>query len=141
FLKAITGETILEIHPENMTEQSIQATHDKAVQSFMNSEDIEFGYCTEFFVELTETKQAEKPFNEDDFRSHLATYGDSLLVAATDNIVKVHVHTEQPGLVLSEALKYGDLAKIDIENMRKQHAAIVTEESSVTKETSEPLDA
>lgn len=141
FLKAIKGETILEIHPENMTEQSIQATHDKAVQSFMNSEDIEFGYCTEFFVELTETKQAENPFNEDDFRSKLATYGDSLLVAATDNIVKVHVHTEQPGLVLSEALKYGDLAKIDIENMRKQHAAIVTEESSVTKETSEPLDA
>lgn len=141
FLKAIKGETILEIHPENMSEQSIQATHDKAVQSFMNSEDIEFGYCTEFFVELTETKQAENPFNEDDFRSKLATYGDSLLVAATDNIVKVHVHTEQPGLVLSEALKYGDLAKIDIENMRKQHAAIVTEESSVTKETSEPLDA
>lgn len=91
----------------------------------MNTEDIEFGYCTEIMVRLEDGKE---PFNEEQFRNELNPLGDSLLVISDEEIAKVHIHSEQPGSVLSIGQKYGSLIKIKVDNMREQHSAIVGEE-------------
>ena len=80
--------------------------------------DIKFGYCTEFILE------AEKPFGEKeekDMKRFLESMGDSIVCVAMDEIVKVHVHTNHPGLVFEEALKYGALTSLKVDNMRKEH--------------------
>ncbi|WMJ87915.1 DAK2 domain-containing protein [Anaerocolumna sp. MB42-C2] len=84
----------------------------------INTADIKFGYCTEFLIIL------EKEFNQDtelDFKGYLESIGDSLVVVADDDIVKVHVHTNDPGLAIQRALTYGSLSKIKIDNMREEH--------------------
>ncbi|WP_273125489.1 DAK2 domain-containing protein [Metabacillus sp. HB246100] len=103
----------------------VNAEHHKSVQSHMNTEDIEFGYCTEFMVRFEEGKKA---FDEDLFRNDLSEFGDSLLVIADDELAKVHIHAEHPGEVLSYGQKYGNLINMKIENMRQQHTDIVGEQ-------------
>lgn len=83
----------------------------------MNTEDIEFGYCTEFMVKLDKEKDS---FQEDAFRRDLSRFGDSALVVSDENLAKVHIHAEFPGEVLTYAQKYGDLINMKIENMREQ---------------------
>ena len=80
--------------------------------------DIKFGYCTEFII-LT-----EKEFTEDDereFKKFLSSIGDSIVCVADDDVVKIHVHTNDPGLVIQKALTYGQLSKMKIDNMREEH--------------------
>lgn len=124
FLAALKGEPILAKEDTDF-EQMLENEHDQAVQSFVSADSIEFGYCTEFFVQLRAEKLKENAFSEEQFRTRLSEYGDSLLVAGDDELVKVHIHTEEPGEVLSIAQKYGDLVNIDIENMREQYKDIV----------------
>jgi len=84
----------------------------------LDSEDIKFGYCTEFIIML------EKPFNvktEIDFKKYLESIGDSIVVVADDEIVKVHVHTNDPGMAIQKALMYGALSNMKIDNMRLEH--------------------
>ncbi|OMP68564.1 DAK2 domain-containing protein [Domibacillus epiphyticus] len=102
----------------------VSAEHHKSVQSFMSTEDIEFGYCTEFMVKFDPDKLSKHPFSEEDFRNELSQFGDSLLVISDDEIAKVHIHAEHPGDVLSCGQKYGSLINMKIENMREQHSAI-----------------
>ncbi|MEI5906135.1 DAK2 domain-containing protein [Bacillus spongiae] len=125
FLAELKGETVSEMKSfQPHMEELVSAEHHKA-QDFINTEDIEFGYCTEFMVRFTNEKTANHPFVEEVFREDLSQYGDSLLVISDDDIVKVHIHSEQPGEVLSYGQQYGDLIKIKIENMREQHTSIV----------------
>ena len=80
--------------------------------------DIKFGYCTEFII-LT-----EKEFTEDDereFKKFLSSIGDSIVCVADDDVIKVHVHTNDPGLAIQKALTYGQLSKMKIDNMREEH--------------------
>lgn len=80
--------------------------------------DIKFGYCTEFII------LAEKEFTEDDergFKSYLESIGDSIVCVADDEIVKVHVHTNDPGLAIQKALTFGQLSRMKIDNMREEH--------------------
>ena len=80
--------------------------------------DIKFGYCTEFIIMLN------KVFNiktELDFKAYLESIGDSIVVVADDDVVKVHVHTNDPGLAIQRALKYGALSNMKIDNMRLEH--------------------
>lgn len=80
--------------------------------------DIKFGYCTEFIILLS------KPFNvkhEMDFKGYLESIGDSIVVVADDDVVKVHVHTNDPGLAIQRALTYGALSNLKIDNMRLEH--------------------
>ena len=80
--------------------------------------DIKFGYCTEFII-LT-----EKEFTEDDeheFKKFLSSIGDSIVCVADDDVVKIHVHTNDPGLAIQRALTYGQLSKMKIDNMREEH--------------------
>ncbi len=80
--------------------------------------DIKFGYCTEFIIMLN------KVFNikmEMDFKEYLESIGDSIVLVADDELVKVHVHTNDPGLAIQKALKYGALSNMKIDNMRLEH--------------------
>ena len=84
----------------------------------VNAADIKFGYCTEFII-LT-----EKEFTEDDereFKKFLSSIGDSIVCVADDDVVKIHVHTNDPGLAIQKALTYGQLSKMKIDNMREEH--------------------
>ena len=80
--------------------------------------DIKFGYCTEFII-LTEREFTER--DEQDFKSYLASIGDSIVCVADDDVVKIHVHTNDPGLALQRALTYGQLSRMKIDNMREEH--------------------
>ncbi|MFK7695302.1 DAK2 domain-containing protein [Paenibacillus sp. HJGM_3] len=106
-----------------------QATHEAHVhsaQSLLSAEDIEFGYCTEFMVQLDPARMGNRTFDERGFRSDLEKHGDSILVVSDDDLVKVHIHAEYPGNVLTMAQAYGNLIKIKIDNMREQHAHILS---------------
>lgn len=88
--------------------------------------DIKFGYCTEFIILLS------KPFNvkhEMDFKGYLESIGDSIVVVADDDVVKVHVHTNDPGLAIQRALTYGALSNLKIDNMRLEHQEKLFKES------------
>lgn len=133
FLSALTGDYIIsedfQATPANMTEM-INAEHHKSVASHVATEDITFGYCTEIMVALKQGPTYVKDFNYENFRNYLDNLGDSLLVVNDDEIVKVHVHTEDPGLVMQEGLKYGALVKVKVDNMRNQHDAQVQKENT-----------
>ncbi|WML51965.1 DAK2 domain-containing protein [Neobacillus sp. PS3-12] len=128
FLAELKGEK-LPTSPESTPSMNelVNAQHHKSVQSHINTEDIVFGYCTEFMVKFEQDKLTKNPFKEERFRNDLSALGDSLLVIADDELVKVHVHSEQPGTVLSYGQRYGSLINIKIENMRQQHTNIVGE--------------
>ena len=80
--------------------------------------DIKFGYCTEFII-LTEKEFTEE--DEHEFKKFLSSIGDSIVCVADDDVVKIHVHTNDPGLAIQKALTYGQLSKMKIDNMREEH--------------------
>lgn len=80
--------------------------------------EIKFGYCTEFIILLERNFNIK---NEIDFKDYLESIGDSIVVVADDDVVKVHVHTNDPGLAIQKALKYGALSNLKIDNMRLEH--------------------
>lgn len=129
FLANLKGEQLPD-NPSDLPnmEELVSAEHHMSVQGHINTEDIEFGYCTEFMVKFEPEKLSHNPFSEENFRQDLSEYGDSLLVIADENVVKVHIHSEQPGTVLSYGQKYGSLINMKIENMREQHTNIVGEQ-------------
>ncbi|MCI9082212.1 MAG: DAK2 domain-containing protein [Lachnospiraceae bacterium] len=86
--------------------------------SQQTEQDIKFGYCTEFIIVLNHALEEKEEF---DFKAFLESIGDSIVVVADDEITKVHVHTNDPGLALQRALTYGSLSKIKIDNMREEH--------------------
>lgn len=80
--------------------------------------DIRYGYCTEFIINLERSFQAE---DEEKLKEYLESIGDSLVVVSDEDIVKIHVHTNDPGLAIQKALTYGSLSRIKIDNMREEH--------------------
>lgn len=98
-----------------------EVTHVKPTQMNMDAQaeaDIKFGYCTEFIIMLTRNFNIKQ---EIDFKEYLESIGDSIVVVADDDVVKVHVHTNDPGLAIQKALKYGALSNMKIDNMRLEH--------------------
>jgi hypothetical protein len=98
----------------------------------ISTADIRFGYCTEFIILL------EKVFTqkeETDFKTYLSSIGDSIVCVADDDVVKVHVHTNDPGLAIQKALTYGQLSRMKIDNMREEHneRVIQSEEAAAAK--------
>ncbi|ADM37678.1 DAK2 domain-containing protein [Bacillus spizizenii] len=127
FLASLKGETVPQKAVLPSLDDMVSAEHHKSAQSMMNTEDIEFGFCTEVMVRLDQTK---REFDEGAFRQDLSQFGDSLLVIADESLAKVHIHAEEPGNVLNYAQHYGELIKIKIENMREQHTSIISQESN-----------
>ncbi|MBP2240089.1 DAK2 domain fusion protein YloV [Cytobacillus eiseniae] len=126
FLAELKGEQLSE-EPVTLPkmDELVSAEHHKNVHNFMNTEDIVYGYCTEFMVKFEDEKLSNDPFTEEKFRQDLSKYGDSLLVIADEELVKVHIHSEQPGDCLSYGQRYGSLINMKIENMRQQHSNLV----------------
>ena len=112
------------IHKERTVEQPARAA---ANFEAIRDEDITFTYCTEFIAE-----RKDKARNVGRLRAILNDIGDSLVVVEDDDIVKVHVHTDQPNKALEEGLKFGPLLTVKIENMREQHTAKVIEGTADT---------
>jgi DAK2 domain fusion protein YloV len=91
--------------------------------SKISTEDIKFGYCTEFIINANNAQESESEGLN--LRNYLETIGDSIVVVADEDIIKVHVHTNNPGSALQKALELGELVNIKIDNMREQHTSKV----------------
>ncbi|TCI31812.1 DAK2 domain-containing protein [Exiguobacterium sp. SL-10] len=128
FLASLEGKELEKPHAPVMDALIEAEHHAHAAQGFMSTEDIEFGYCTEIMVRFQDVKLKDAPFNEDAFRNELSELGDSLLVVADEELLKVHVHVETPGDVITKGQRYGELVAVKIENMRQQHSTILEEE-------------
>ncbi len=128
FLASLEGKELEKPHTPVMDALIEAEHHAHAAQGFMSTEDIEFGYCTEIMVRFQEDKLKDTPFNEDAFRNELSELGDSLLVVADEELLKVHVHVETPGEVITKGQHFGELVAVKIENMRQQHSTILEEE-------------
>ncbi|WP_214733695.1 DAK2 domain-containing protein [Exiguobacterium sp. s154] len=128
FLASLEGKELEKPNTPVMDALIEAEHHAHAAQGFMSTEDIEFGYCTEIMVRFQEDKLKDTPFNEDAFRNELSELGDSLLVVADEELLKVHVHVETPGEVITKGQRFGELVAVKIENMRQQHSTILEEE-------------
>ena len=124
-LLAARGEDV--VAPENTAEE----TATEATFSDFNTEDITFTYCTEFIISRENKLDPEK------LRAFLSSLGDSLVLVDDDEIIKVHVHTNDPGKALHEAMDYGSFVTVKIENMRLQHSEKVMSEQE-TAAAAEP---
>ena len=102
----------------------VTETRTSAEFSAINDEEITFTYCTEFIVAREKRRDPEL------LRSFLESLGDSLVLVEDDDIIKVHVHTDAPGRALTEALRYGPLQTVKIENMRNQHTSLADKETA-----------
>ena len=101
----------------------------------LNPEDIKFAYCTEFFINKTHSKRLRNP---EALRAYLDKLGDSLVFVDDTNVIKVHVHSNAPGRVLQEALKYGYLSGVKIENMIEQYGDFVAQMSPESRAVAAP---
>jgi Predicted kinase related to dihydroxyacetone kinase len=118
-------------------DEMINAEHHRSAQGQLDPDDIVYGYCTEIMVRIGRGKQVTKKFDYDEFYNYLADLGDSLLVVNDDEIVKVHVHTEHPGKVLSWGQQFGDLQKVKVDNMRWQQETIMEKDEQPATASSE----
>lgn len=132
FKAVISGEDIPETVEDNIEEEEPIEQDEGANLDNFSTEDIEFGYCTEFFI-----VRLVDGFSNDDLerlRDHLVRVGDSVVVAAGDDFVKVHVHSNCPGKILQFAMRFGELDRIKIENMREQNRQLIEQKKRNEKE-------
>ena len=127
-MKAMQGEDI--VVPEGMGAEEVK---DAANFDDFNTEDITFAYCTEFIISRENDKDPEN------LRAFLSQLGDSLVLVDDEEIIKVHVHTNDPGAALHEAILYGSFVTVKIENMRQQHTEKVMTENEKAPKIAEPV--
>ena len=122
------------IQGEDVVAEAADAPAVKEAADFsdFNTEDITFTYCTEFIVSRENDKDPEE------LRAFLSQLGDSLVLVDDDEIIKVHVHTNDPGKALSEAVHYGSFVTVKVENMRLQHTEKVMNEKDLAPQIAEP---
>ena len=126
-LSSLQGEDI--VVPEGMADAEVK---EQAAFSDFDGEDITFTYCTEFIINRENDKDPEV------LRAFLDSLGDSLVLVDDDEIIKVHVHTNDPGKALHEAIEYGSFVTVKIENMRLQHTEKVLSEAEKAPKIAEP---
>ena len=126
-LLAMRGEDITA--PEASAETAVK---EQADFSDFNTEDITFSYCTEFIISRENDKDPEQ------LRAFLNELGDSLVLVDDEEIIKVHVHTNDPGTALHEAVNYGSFVTVKVENMRLQHTEKVMNEKELAPKIAEP---
>lgn len=122
FYAVLSGEEITTEIDNATLDAMVMSLHNAGVQGDLNPEDIQFGYCTEIMVDIAKGTTYDQEFDYDKFYEHLAAMGDSLLVINDDEVVKVHVHTEDPGEVINWGTHFGSLRKVKVDNMRDQQA-------------------
>lgn len=131
FRAALLGEDIPELTEEPKQEEPIEEEEGADFEHF-STEDIEFGYCTEFFIVRLVDGFCEEDLER--LRDHLVRVGDSVVVAAGDDFVKVHVHSNCPGKILQFAMRFGELDRLKIENMREQNRQLIEQKKRNEKE-------
>ena len=144
FFEALTGEAIpVQSLQSNKIDLTSVAHHESGVDyEHVSTGDIKFGYCTEIMVKIGEGETVVDTFDYDTFRNYLNELGDSLLVVADDEIIKVHVHTERPGEVMNYGQRFGSLMKVKVDNMRLQHEEVLkTDYSAKVKEAAQKQKA
>ena len=128
---AFLGKEI-DLSPEDASEESTPHSEDASGAE----EEMKFGYCTEFIIQLS------RPFNkknEIDLKGYLEAIGDSIVLVAENDTVKIHVHTNDPGLAIQRALKYGELSNIKVDNMRlEQQEKRLKEQQLKEQQSKEP---
>ena len=129
FLMALTGE-VIEDEP-GQTSDHAHAIFEEVNEHPLSMDEITYGYCTEIMVRIGQGETVIKDFDYDEFRQVLNTKGDSLLVVADDEIVKVHIHTENPGLIMQLGQEFGELIKIKVDNMREQVRGLEGQEEAL----------
>ncbi len=117
-------------------DEMVNAMDHQSVQGKLDPADIKYTYCTQMLVRLGKGKQVTQKFDYDTFYNYLAKLGDSLLVLNDDQVVRVHVHTEHPGKVLSWGQEFGDLQTIEIHNMVWQQEEIMENDGGADADTS-----
>ncbi len=128
FDEALSGrvDKSADYKPDNAeVDEMVNAMDHQSVQGKLDPKDIKYTYCTQMLVRIGKGKQVTKKFDYDTFYNYLAKMGDSLLVLNDDQVVRVHVHTEHPGEVLSWGQQFGDLQTIEIHNMVWQQEEIM----------------
>lgn len=119
------------VKPDNaQIDEMINAKHHQSAQGKLDQNDIKYGYCTQMMVRIGRGKQVTQKFDYDTFYNYLAKLGDSLLVINDDEVVKVHIHTEFPGKVLSWGQQFGDLQTVKVDNMRWQQEEIMEKDEN-----------
>lgn len=129
FLMALTGE-VIEDEP-GQTSDHAHAMFEEVNEHPLSMDEITYGYCTEIMVRIGQGETVIKDFDYEEFRQVLNTKGDSLLVVADDEIVKVHIHTENPGLIMQLGQEFGELIKIKVDNMREQVRGLEGQEEAL----------
>ena len=124
-LQGMLDELRGEPMPAGTEDEAPSKVQEHADFGTFKTEDIKFGYCTEFICSRDSKKDPEA------LRGFLSALGDSLVLVDDDEIIKVHVHTNHPGKVLEEAITYGSLQTVKIENMRNQHTEILEEAPAI----------
>ena len=112
--------------PANGAAEKTVQTGNGAARTDIDTADIKFGYCTEFIIKL-EKKYTDE--DEEELKKYLGSIGDSLVVVSDDEIVKIHVHTNHPGLAFEKGLTYGSLSPMKVDNMREEHEERVIQDS------------
>lgn len=112
--------------PANGAAEKTVQTGNGAARTDIDTADIKFGYCTEFIIKL-EKKYTDE--DEEELKKYLGSIGDSLVVVSDDEIVKIHVHTNHPGLAFEKGLTYGSLSRMKVDNMREEHEERVIQDS------------
>ncbi|KRN45379.1 DAK2 domain-containing protein [Limosilactobacillus ingluviei] len=141
FYGALTGEEIADELPDNaQMDEMINAKHHQSAQGKLDPDDIEFGYCTQMMVRIGKGNQVTQAFDYETFYNYLADLGDSLLVINDDEVVKVHVHTEHPGKVLTWGQQFGDLQTVKVDNMRWQQEEIMKEDQPAQPTAAAPQE-
>ncbi len=127
-LLAMRGEDV--VAPQGEAQEQVK---EQADFSDFDTGDITFGYCTEFII------SRENDSDPEALRSFLSTLGDSLVLVDDEEIIKVHVHTNDPGIALQEGLKYGSFVTVKIENMRLQHTEKIMSEQEMAPQIAAPV--
>ena len=112
--------------PANGAAEKTVQTGKGAARTDIDTADIKYGYCTEFIIKL-EKKYTDE--DEEELKKYLGSIGDSLVVVSDDEIVKIHVHTNHPGLAFEKGLTYGSLSRMKVDNMREEHEERVIQDS------------
>ena len=130
FYEALTGQRPTRAVASTKVDLTSVAHHEFVDVAHASTGDIKYGYCTEIMVQIGEGETVCDTFDYDTFRNYLNELGDSLLVVADDEIIKVHVHTERPGNVMNYGQRFGSLVKVKVDNMRLQNNDFIKKDST-----------
>lgn len=138
FMMALNGEFVPETPVAELgaMDRMVNVEHEAHGVGNASTSDITFGYCTEIMVEIGKGPSVQTEYDHDKFNTFLESLGNSTVLVDDDEIVKLHIHTEDPGLIIQEGLKFGSLMKVKVDNMRLQNEGVKEKESKSNISTS-----